>query len=237
MRRPGPLPRRFLAAEAGTSAIEFALVLPVLALLLLAGLQVVLYVNATRRVELVANSISQMISQAAPATPSSTTATVNALDLHFSYDSALVLFPYLMRDASRQGVAWWQDITIDYASIQFTQTSQSCSGATDQSACYVANVVWTSTGTAGNRNRPCVVAQAAADDTAAPSPKTLPRSVFGSGSIIAVDVSFTFVPTFGSQFLQPIQITRSVFVQPRYASLIKFDTSGNDGIASTCPGF
>lgn len=237
MRGAGPSPRRFLAAEAGTSAIEFALVLPVLALIMLAGLQVVLYVNATRRVEMAANAISEMISQAAPATASSTIATVNAADLHFSYDSALVSFPYLMRDASRKGIPWWQDITIDYASIQFTQISPLCTGAADQSACYLASVVWTSTGTAGNNSRPCLVPQVAANDTATPSRQTLPRSVFGPGSIIAVDVSFTFVPTFGSQFLPPIQINRSVFVQPRYASLVKFDPTNSDGIASTCLGF
>ncbi len=237
MRRPVPICRRFLSGQTGTSAIEFALVFPVLALLMLAGLQVVLYVNATRRVEMVANSISQMISQAVPPNASTTTATVNALDLHFSYDSTLVLFPYVMKDAIRKGMAWWQDITIDYASIQFTQVTSLCNGAADQSPCYLASVVWTSTGTAGNNNRPCLLPQIAADDSARPTPQTLPRSVFGPGSIIAVDVSFTFVPTFGAQFLPSIQINRSVFVQPRYAALIKFDPSSNDGIATTCPGY
>ena len=142
-----------------------------------------------------------------------------------------------MNDANRKGIAWWQDITIKYASIQFTQISTSCAGAADQSACYVANVVWTSTGTTGNNARPCLIPQLAADDNASPTNLTLPRSLFGPGSIIAVDVSFTFVPTFGSQFLPPIQINRSVFVQPRYAALIKFDASSNDGIATTCPGY
>lgn len=228
---------RFAVSDRGTSAVELALVLPVLVALLLAGFQVVLYVNASRKVELVANSISEMISQATPPTASSTTAKINALDIHFSYDASLVLFPYLMTDANRKGIAWWQNITIDYASIQFTQISTSCAGAADQSACYTANVVWTTTGTAGANARPCLIPQVAADDNASPTNLTLPRSLFGPGSIIAVDVSFTFVPTFGSQFVKPLVIRRSVFVQPRYASLITYDMSTSDGIATSCPGY
>ena len=148
MRVRGRRPKHIVADEAGTSAIEFALIFPVLALLMLAGLQVVLYINATRKTEGVANAIGQMISQAAPATASSTTAAVNSLDLHFSFDSVLVVFPYLLRDAALKGVPWWADITINYASIQFTKTSASCAGAADQSACYAANVVWSGPGPA-----------------------------------------------------------------------------------------
>lgn len=225
--------RRFAAAQEGVSAVEFSLVLPVLIVLLLAGIQVVTYINATRRVEVIAASISEMISQAVP--PSgSTEAKVNALDLHFSFDSTLVLFPYLMKDAARKSVAWYQDISISYASVQFTQTKNNCAGNADQSSCYTAKVVWTSSGTAGGNYRPCLPAQNAVDDTASPSRDALPRSLFGPGSVIAVDVVFTFAPTFGARFLSPIRIARSVFVQPRYASLITFDLTGNDGIASTC---
>ena len=226
--------RRFATRQDGVSAIEFALVLPVLIILLLAGIQIVLYINATRRVEAIASSISEMISQAAPQTGLTDT-TVNALDLHFGYDATLVLFPYIMKDAAQKNVAWWQDISISYASVQFTQIPGSnCTGNADQSSCYTANVVWTSSGTAGANYRPCLVPQLPADDTAPPSRSTLPRSLFGPGSIIAVDVVFTFVPTFGAKFLQSLKIARSVFVQPRYAPVIKFDNSGNDGIASTC---
>ena len=226
--------RRFASGQDGLSAVEFALVLPVLIVLLLAGIQIVFYVNATRRVEVIAASISEMISQATPQ-PGVADTTVSAVDLHFGYDATLVLFPYIMKDAAQKSVAWWQDISISYASVQFTQIpSTNCTGKADQSSCYTANVVWTSNGTAGANYRPCLVPQLPADDTAPPNRTTLPRSLFGPGSIIAVDVVFTFVPTFGAKFLQPLKIARSVFVQPRYVPLIKFDATGNDGIASTC---
>ncbi|MFC6740312.1 hypothetical protein [Methylobacterium tardum] len=83
--------------------------------------------------------------------------------------------------------------------------------------------------------RPCTPAQLPADNTAAPSRATLPRSVFGPGSLIAVDVVFTFRPSFGARFIPAIRIARSMYVQPRYASLVDLDTTGNDGIATKCP--
>jgi len=228
--------RRFGTDTRAVSAVEFALIFPVLLILMIAGTQLVTYINATRKVELLAQSISQMLSQAQP--PQNTTvATVNAADLHFSFDSTLVLFPYLMKDAPRQGLQWWQDITITFASVAFTQTASNCTGTTDLSNCYAANVVWTSTGTSGGNYRPCTPAQLPADNAAPPSRTTLPRSVFGPGSLIAVDVVFNFQPSFGARFIPAVRIARSMYVQPRYAALVNFDTTGNDGIAVKCPGY
>ncbi len=108
-------------------------------------------------------------------------------------------------------------------------------------ASYRADVVWTSTGTtqpsSGPAYRPCSTPQVAAADTADPTPKTLPRSVFGPASMVVIDVVFTFHPTFGAAYLPSMRIARSAYVQPRYASLINFDPNGNDGIATKCPGF
>lgn len=217
-----------------TSATEFALILPALLLMLLAGVQVVQFIDASRKVERVANSISQMISQATPPNQSSTDASVTAQDIHFSYDAAMVIFPFLMRDAVQKGKSWWQDISINYASIQFTQTGTGCGSNADQSSCYAAKVLWTSTGTTGGQYRPCLLPQLPAPDTSPTSPNTLPKSLFGPGSIIAIDVSFAFVPSIGARFLPSVTIARSVYVQPRYANVINFDTTNNDGIVSKC---
>ena len=236
MRAPN-LPSRFVASTQATVALEFAFAVPVLLFLLLLGIQIVTYANAVRKVQMLATSISEMISQATPPT-GSTTATVNQLDLHYSYDSGLVVFPYLMPDAIRQGVAWWQDITIDYASVQFTQKpNTTCPTTGDQSSCYIANVVWTSTGTSGSNNRACTLPQLPMDDTGAPSKLSLPRSIFGPGSVIVVDIVFTFHPTFAGNLMPVTRIARSVYVQPRYASLISYDTTNSDGIATKCPGY
>ena len=235
--------KRLRAADDAVAAIEFALILPTLLLIMFMGIQVIAYINATRKVELVAHSISQMISQSVP--PNSTTiATVNASDLHFSYDATLVLFPYVMKDAKRRGRAWWENISINYASIQFRARNAACQSnpdtSSDLSTCYDANVVWTTTGTAqpgGNNFRPCDTPQLPTADDATPSRTTLPRSSYGPGSLVVIDVAFDFTPTSGSGLVPAVRIARSAYVQPRYASLVNFDTTNNDGIATRCTGF
>ena len=228
--------RRLRDDERGVSIVEFAIVLPILLVLMLGGTQVVTYINATRKVELVAQSISQMISQVTPP-KGSTIATVTAADLHYSYDAAIVLFPYLLKDGPRQGLQWWQDIVINYTSVAFTQKSANCTDSADMSACYTANVVWTSTGTYGGDKRLCATPLQPADNTAPPSAGTLPRSVFGPGSLIVIDVAFTFNPTFGAKFFPASRVARSVYVQPRYATLVTYDATTSDGIASKCSGY
>ncbi len=219
--------------EDGVAALEFAIALPILMTLMLSGIQLVTYVNAVRKVELVANSISEMISQAAPPTGSST-ATVTTADLSFASDSAVVIFPYLLKDAKTQGVTAGSNISINYASVQFTQILTTCAGQADQSLCYAAKVGWTSSGIPGSNYRPCLPLQLPSDDTTVPNRFTLPRSVFGPGSLIAVDIVFNFKPTFGSGFIPSVRIARSVYIQPRYASLINFNTAGSNGTVSTC---
>lgn len=243
MRLPPPLLTRFTCSSKGAVAIEFAFLMPVLIILLMLGVQVVAYVNCVRKVELLATSISEMISQAAPQ-PGASTAYVNAQDLHFAYDAGLVVFPYLMSDARRQGVAWWQDIYIDFASVQFTSINgKSCPANGDQSSCYNANVVWTSSGTTGTNYRACGTSAGQApyqqpmNDTSSPSKLSLPRSIFGAGSVVVIDVVFTFHPVFAGNLLPTLTIARSVYVRPRYATLIDFDTTNNDGIATLCNGY
>jgi hypothetical protein len=152
----------------------------------------------------------------------------------------MVIFPYVLGDAKRKNVPWYQNISINYASIVFTKISSTCNDPSNQSLCYVANVAWTSTGTAqpgGDNYRPCIVAQLPASNTAPPSRTTLPQSVFGPASLIVIDVVFTFTSTFAAKFVPPIKIVRTAYVQPRYASLVNYDTTNNDGIATKCTGY
>jgi Flp pilus assembly protein TadG len=235
--RSGPSRLRgFLTDTGGVSAVEFTLVFPVLMTMMLGGGQLSLYIDASRKVEQVATSASEMISQAVPPVGGDGSASVNAVDLNFSYDSALVIFPYVMTDAKQRNLPWRQVITVSFAGISFVPVQGTdCTGQADQSACYTAQVDWTSTGTSTSNYRPCSPAQGVTADTASTDRTLLPRSVFGAGSIIAVDVSYTFYPTFGSNLINPVTISRSVFVQPRYATKITFDATKSDGIATTCP--
>lgn len=227
--------QRFRANTDAISAVEFAIIFPVVIVLMLGGTQVVTYINAVRKVEAVASSISEQLSQLYDrSNPAATTYLATATDLHFAYDQTMVIFPYVMKDAARQGMSsWGQDITIDFASVNFTKLNNNCAGQYDQSACYVATVVWTTTGLPGTNFRPCGIQLPTTSSY--PNNATLPSNIFGAGSVIAVDVVFNFTSAFGGRYFGSQRIARSVYVQPRYLSLLDFNIIGNDGIATRCP--
>lgn len=227
--------RRFLRDGRGVAGVEFVMLFPVLLVMILVGTQIASYINAARKVERISNSIAQMLAQAAPPSDNSTTeATVSSGDLQFGAASAALIFPYLFQDAQRKHAHWDQDLQINMTSVQFKEKAGGCNNPADPGACYDANVVWSSLYWTP---RACGVPLTPVADTDPPSPTTLPRSAFGPGSIIVVDVAFDFTPLFGENILPHIVIRRSTYLQPRYASLIKFDTSQGDGLAEVCPGY
>lgn len=219
MAAPRPI-RRFGRDRRGASALEFALCAPIFIVLLLMGVDTTRYVYATRQVEDVAATIGQMISV-------QQNGQVNYVDLQFYHDSTMVIFPGVLTDSAQQAKAWGTDIGISMASIQFTPSSSSCTTA----CTYVPKVLWTG----GTSPRSCTALPTPTSDTAAPSATTLPASAFGAGSIVVVDVAFSFRPTIAPRFMKTIPITRSYYVAPRFTSSIGYVAkTGDNGIAHSC---
>ena len=221
--RPFALVREFIRSRAGISAIEFAIGSPVFILLLLFGVDTARYVVATEKIVNVASTIGQMISQ-------NTTGTVNYIDLQFYRDSAMVIFPQVLADAKQQNIAWYNDISITMSSVNFVSSPSGCTTA----CTYTPQVVWSG----GTSPRSCTLPITSASDTAIPSATTLPSDVYGPGSLIVVDVSFTFRPTIAPTFMQSMKVVRSFYLAPRFVPLIKYSTiSGDNGFASECPKY
>ncbi len=185
----------------GVAALEFAFGAPVFILLLVGGVDTTRYITATRRIEAAASTIGQMIGV-------STTGQLAPADLQFYEDSTMVIFPMVLQDSYQQGIAWGRDIAITVSSITFSGSA----------APYVAKTSWS----AGSNLRPCSVPLTAVADTATPSPGTLPTDTFGPGTLIVVDLAYTFRPMVATALLRPISITRSFYVQPRFVSSISY---------------
>jgi hypothetical protein len=218
----------FRRDRSGFAAAEMAILAPIMILLALMGVDVTRYALATEQVEQVANTIGQMIVTTGPTTPGGTTATVSDTDLQFYHDSAMVIFPDVLSDAANQGIPWGNDIAISMTFIQFTQVAPSCTVAGP--ACYHAAPVWT----AGNKWRSCNTKPIGAlpSDASVPSPTALPPDVYGPGSLVAVDVQYTYHPWFGSYFGMALPIARSMYVAPRYVQTLTYQGAGI--IAQTC---
>lgn len=207
--------------QRGTSAVEFALWLPVLSLMLLGGVDVTRYEIATGRISTAASTIGQMLAV-------NTSGNVNYVDLQFYIDSAMIIYPQILADAKGRGISWSSELAVTISHIKFTASPNGCT-----SACtYTPKVVWT----AGSNKRSCYVTATASSDSSIPSATTLPSDAFGPTSLIAVDVVFTFRPTLGSSFLPSSTISRSYFVNPRYVTSIAYQTiAGDPGTTTVCP--
>lgn len=190
----------------GVAAIEFAFIAPVLLVVLLAGFDMARYAQSVRRLEAVAASIGQMLSV-------STSGQIATADLQFYEDATMVLFPQVLQDSYQQGIAWGKDIGMTVSSVKFSGTDPN----------YTANVGWS----VGTNLRPCKTPLTAVADVAPPTPQTLPIDVFGPGSLIVVDLTFTFRPTIASKLLSAMPIVRSYYVQPRYVAALSY--AGSSG--------
>jgi Flp pilus assembly protein TadG len=236
---PAKLYRRakeFWRVRQAIAATEFALVLPLLVMLMLGSVEVARVIIAARNVTAVATTASEMLSQG--------TRPVQYGDLHFASESTMVIFPQILQDAAQKGISWKNDIAISIAGVCFSPLGSTDCTLQCTSNC-VANVAWNS----GPNKRTCGVPLTSAPDTAVPSKTTLPADVFGSGSLLVVDVVFNYTPMFGSAFTAlfgsplfgTIPIARSAYLAPRYVQLPKFTqyqvVSGDDGFGAKCPGY
>jgi Flp pilus assembly protein TadG len=114
--------------------VEFAFIGPVLVLLLLAGLDTGTYVLATQRVQEVANSVAEMLSQTDAAVSPITAkhsgdGVVQDSDLHYYFDSAMATFPDVLAVANNTGTFWWQLLNVQMASIKFTASPTGCTSS------------------------------------------------------------------------------------------------------------
>jgi Flp pilus assembly pilin Flp len=218
----------FLRDAQGVSAIEFAFIVPVLLLFLVAAFDCGRLIYASERVEEVANEIAEMLAE----TPRSNSATVNgdglvaSSDILGFYNSGAFIFPDVLSQAQQQNVNWDQLLQLDMASVGFTATPTGCT----TTCTYKPRVIWNYGANAYLRT--CSVLLAAAPDTAVSSPGAIPTDSFGPNSLLVVDVHYTWQPTFGAAYFTPITFARSVYLNPRYVTNVEA-TSGNG--VNICP--
>jgi Flp pilus assembly protein TadG len=224
--RQGPA-REFLVRQDAVSAVEFAFVVPVMILLMLAGFDLGRFILATQRVEIVAGTLGQMLSEtaASPSAPTPGDGVVSYSDILNIDNSAFYIFPDVLTQSSAQGVSWNSLLQTNLASIQFTATPTGCTTACS----YVPKVVWTY---GGANKRACGSTIVAVADSASASPTSLPADVFGPGSLIVVDVNYTFQTTFAANYLPSIPIERSAYITPRYVPLVQ---SSGPAPVTVCP--
>ena len=210
--------RSFAAAQGGTGAVEFAFTAPILIVLLCCGFEVTRYIKAVRQLTAASTAVAGMIAQ-------NTSGTLNDTDLLFFRDAIMIAYPDVLANAAAAKKTWTDDIQVTMSSINFSQTNSSC-----KSDCtYQAKVAWSG----GSNARPCSTLLVSAPDNAQPTTTTLPSDTFGPGTLIVVDIAYKYRPIVAAQLFQPVTLSRSFYVQPRYVQSVAYSPNGTN-YATTC---
>lgn len=213
--------RRLPCATAGVSAVEFALILPVLVVIFMGVVEINRLIWVTKKCVAAANAIGEMLSssQTAP----------TASDLKFISDAGMIINPQVLSDAQVQGTVWTSIMQATFTSVVFKPTVPGCLVL----CTYTANVAWS----AGLQRRACGTLQSAPDSAVA-SATSLPQSLFGPSAALVVDVRYVYQPIFGSRIAGTRTIARSAYFLPRYIDPLTLgDLSANPSIATKCPGY
>jgi len=220
---------RSLAAASGALAgIEFALICPVLLIMLAGVVDLSLAIVTGRRLTVAAADVALLASTMA--VQSSNLNALSGIQAWQATTAPFAIFP-TWRTAGTNN-----DFKITLSAVDFTATPAGCTtGCTG----YVATTRWS----VGNRTgqlalRPCGALAAVADGGSA-SMATLPAGVFGPISVLVGDVSTDFVPLFTDPLLRvfaaPVTMLRSAYIPPRVNNSVQLSDAGGPGQAVICP--
>jgi len=214
--------RDFASDLSGVSAVEFALSAPLILILFLGGFETANYVRVSLRVATAANSIAEMLSQEGSNSAASVPGNglLTSFQFHFFWDSIQYSIPDSLDEASRKGVSWWDVANVKMWNIEFKQTSPNV---------YTPVVVWSSS---GGPSCGATINQAPNDSVVTPT--TLPASVYGPGSVLVVQINYSYSPIFGGNVFGDSTITRTAILAPRNVPIVEANAP-TDNIYN-CPG-
>jgi Flp pilus assembly pilin Flp len=211
-----------LRDDSGVSAIEFALIAPILILLMMASVELQRYLRIDRQLANSAENVASLIAQRP--------GPLTGWNISEDFDSTFQTFPEAAIRAAPG--PWFNAMGYMITHAAFSTTVAGCTA----NCAYKANVAWLwgrGTGAPGMTRRCGELTAAPAG--AAPSGSTLPATMFGPGSIIIVDLSFDFVPVFGASFISPIQMFKQAYAFPRFSST--WLNASQATLTTTCPGY
>ncbi len=216
-----------LQDRAGTSAIEFALLAPLLIFMLFSTVELHRYILYKRHIEAAAKGVANMIGQR----PDSYSAT-DYVSLDF--DLVRHIFPEHYYPGASDA-DWWKKLAFQVTHVVFTPTVAGCTS----SCAYAANVAWTwptvtSDVPRGSLARSCGVLTAAAAG-ATPTGGALPATLFGPGSLTIVDLQYNFTPLLGATLVPAKTIVGQGFASTRFAA--PYIANAGASLTTRCPGY
>lgn len=214
-----PHRNRFLRNTRANSAIEFALILPLLALLMAGTAEYAHYARYSRRLNQAAQAIAQV--------HAAQSGSIDFMKLSRpAFENVKYIFPDFQRDRSGSidQIAW------RVSSIAMTPTRAGC-GTT---CTYKGDLVFSAPKLSAPLDREC---GALKPDDGTPSATTLPSRMFTAASIVVVDVGFAYEAFLGSRFIPAMNMLRQAYATPLNATSYLTSRASYNGMVIGCPGY
>ena len=201
----------------GVAAVEFALILPLMLVLVLyiGTAELTTGLMANRKMTLVARTVADLIAQ-----DDVSTGITNAVLDDVYNSTAAIMSPFATTS-----------LKITASSLKFVPKKNAPSNAPE----YKAMTVW-SISSASATKRPCgVSAITKVSNSTTPTSTTMPEGLYYGGTIIVADVEFLFTPKFGGAFFSWSDSTSSItmkhtsYMKPRSQDEIAYNESTSPG--------
>lgn len=197
---------RLLATRSATSAVEFALVLPLLLTLLLGCFEISRFLRYSRHLAGAADTWANMVSQQTYAG-------------HWDLVNAALSMKHTFRESTNDALNnggsvedWWGYLGYQISTVDFQPTEAGCT----TNCSYQAQILWFWPNYGPSLHRVCGHLTGAPVG-AAPSASTIPSALFGPGSVVVVDLVYQYKPLIGSRFIAPTTIIKQAFYPPRFS--------------------
>jgi Flp pilus assembly protein TadG len=230
-RRRDSVPHLLVQDRAGSSAIEFALLAPIMIMLLNGCYDVTQLLITLRQVTSTARQVVQIATQQS-VQPDQT----NELSVQQAYQAQSAIFAMIPRLRS---ITDSDQFSVTLSAVVYVATPVGCTPG--KTCTYVANTAWSTTLPQGAQiRRPCgIVAQVAS--TTGSSISSLPTAGMTSvSSVVVADVSYWYRPLFIGFITGPLALRHTAFLPPRAGrpmQYVQYDTANAKTNSSICPGY
>ena len=214
--------------NSGTAALEFAIVAPVLLVLLLGTIDLSNAVLTARRMEVAATAVAEMAS-----TESAQNATLNQISQVQASEAttaAFALFPCWARPQSAGSCGAAGTFAVTLSGVSFTASPNGCTLA----CTYKPNVVWSVTNPLGLPDFRACGGLAAVADASASNYGNIPVDDLSATTLFVADVNWSFTPTFFGFLFGNIPLFESATVSPRVGNGTALTGTGSGGNVERC---
>jgi Flp pilus assembly protein TadG len=210
--------RRIRREEDGIAAVEFAMILPLMLTLYIGTAEMTNAIMASRKETLVARTLSDLIAQQASGVD------LVEADLDGIFNAATAIMAPFNPAVLKMTIT----------SVEFVANAGAASGTG-----FDAKPRWTAVRN-GSTKRPCAVLTKV-NNTDTPAANNMPVGIYGAGSVIVADTSYTYVPNFGSTFMSwdtnGITFSHTTYMRPRNTTLINYKPASVPATSTICAAY